>query len=123
MQTQVNWFEIATKDLQRATRFYENVFATTLRQETVSEGMPLAIFMRDNGQSSGCLTGGDWIEPSTQGTLVYLDAGPSIQAVLDRVAAAGGKIAMERTQLPKEIGYIAQFIDTEGNRVALHAMN
>ena len=123
MQTQVNWFEIATKDLQRATRFYESVFATTLRQETISEGMPMAIFMRDNGQSCGCLTGGDWIEPSTQGTLVYLDAGPSIQAVLDRVEAAGGKIAMDRTELPRDIGYIAHFIDSEGNRVALHAMN
>jgi predicted enzyme related to lactoylglutathione lyase len=30
---------------------------------------------------------------------------------------------MERFQLPNDIGYIAQFIDSEGNRLALHAMH
>ncbi|WDZ96649.1 VOC family protein [Herbaspirillum sp. WKF16] len=123
MQTNVNWFEIATKDLTRAARFYETVFATRLHMETLEEESPMAIFQRDDGQSVGCLTGGQWIEPSLQGTLVYLDAGPSIQAVIDRIVPAGGKIALEKTQLPKELGYICQFIDTEGNRIALHAMN
>ena len=123
MQTQVNWFEIATKDLQRATRFYEAVFATQLRQEQLSEEGPMAIFVRDDGQSIGCLTAPGWLEPTRQGTLIYLDAGPSIQAVLDRVREAGGEIVMERFQLPNDIGYIAQFIDSEGNRLALHAMN
>jgi predicted enzyme related to lactoylglutathione lyase len=28
---------------------------------------------------------------------------------------------MNKYELPKELGYIAQFIDSEGNRVALHA--
>ena len=83
----------------------------------------MAIFMREDGQSVGCLIGGNWIEASAQGTLVYLDAGPSIQAVLERVQAAGGKVAMARTQLPNDIGYIAHFIDTEGNRIALLAMH
>jgi len=123
MQTQVNWFEIATKDLQRATRFYEAVFATQLRQEQISDSGPMAIFVRDDGRSVGCLTGPGWLEPTRQGTLIYLDAGPSIQAVLDRVVAAGGELTMERTQLPNDIGYIAQFIDSEGNRMALHAMH
>ncbi len=123
MQTQVNWFEIATKDLPRASRFYETVFATKLRQEKMCEEGPMAIFVRDDGQSIGCLTGPGWLEPSRQGTLIYLDAGPSIQVVLDRVRQAGGEIVMERFQLPNDIGYIAQFIDSEGNRLALHAMS
>ncbi|KAF1042541.1 MAG: hypothetical protein GAK35_02655 [Herbaspirillum frisingense] len=123
MQTNVNWFEIATKDLTRAARFYEAVFATRLRMEALEEEAPMAIFTRDDGRSIGCLTGGAWIEPSSQGTVVYLDAGPSIQAVIDRIEPAGGKIAMPLMQLPKDIGYICHFIDTEGNRVALHAMN
>lgn len=123
MQTNVNWFEIATKDLTRAARFYETLFATRLRLENLEEDAPMAIFTRDDGQSIGCLTGGAWIEPSPQGTLVYLDAGPAIQAVIDRIEPAGGKIAMAKTQLPRDLGYICQFIDTEGNRIALHAMN
>lgn len=123
MQTNVNWFEIATKDLTRATRFYETVFATKLRLEAFAENSLMAIFNRDDGQSIGCLTGDNWIEPSPQGTLIYLDAGPSIQAVIDRIEPAGGTIALAKMQLPKDLGYICQFIDTEGNRVALHAMN
>ncbi|MFX4396897.1 hypothetical protein ABTA35_20040, partial [Acinetobacter baumannii] len=79
--------------------------------------------VRDDGQSIGCLTAPGWLEPTRQGTLIYLDAGPSIQAVLDRVKAAGGEVTMERFQLPNDIGYIAQFIDSEGNRLALHAMH
>lgn len=122
MHTNVNWFELPTKDLTRATRFYETIFDASLRQESMSAEGPMAIFTRANGDSFGCLTSGDWIQPSAQGALVYLDAGPSIQSVIDRIVPAGGKIAMEKTQLPKDIGYIAHFIDTEGNRVALHAM-
>lgn len=121
MQTKVNWFEIATRDLERASRFYETLFATSLRRENM-DGTQMAIFTHGS-ESQGCLIGGDWIEPSPQGTLVYLDAGPSIDAVISRVTPVGGKIAMDKTQLPRELGYICHVIDTEGNRIALHAMN
>jgi hypothetical protein len=33
----------------------------------------------------------------------------------------GGKILMGRTEINPEIGYMAFFLDTEGNRVALHS--
>ncbi|MFD2273604.1 hypothetical protein ACFS07_28025 [Undibacterium arcticum] len=54
--------------------------------------------------------------------MIYLDAGPSIDRVLARIEPAGGSIQMGKTELPRELGYIAHFIDTEGNRLALHAM-
>jgi uncharacterized protein len=54
-----------------------------------------------------------------EGTTVYLNAYPVLQKVIDRIEAAGGKVIVPRTEIPA--GYIAVFIDTEGNKVAIHA--
>jgi predicted enzyme related to lactoylglutathione lyase len=35
---------------------------------------------------------------------------------------AGGKIVAPKTEISPEHGYMALFIDTEGNRVALHSI-
>jgi hypothetical protein len=61
--------------------------------------------------------------PSQDGAVIYLNGNPSIQAILDRIEPAGGKVIMPRTQISPEIGYMAFFIDTEGNRIGLHAQN
>ena len=52
---------------------------------------------------------------------VYLNGGDDLNIPLGRVEAAGGKIIMPKTDI-QENGFIAQFIDTEGNRVAFHSM-
>jgi predicted enzyme related to lactoylglutathione lyase len=54
--------------------------------------------------------------------LIYLNGNPDVQNVLDKVEAAGGKIVVPKTQISPEYGYMAVFIDTEGNRVALHSV-
>jgi predicted enzyme related to lactoylglutathione lyase len=53
------------------------------------------------------------------GITVYLNANPAIQAVIDRIEPAGGKILLPKTKI--NAGYFSVFIDTEGNRVGLHA--
>jgi len=63
------------------------------------------------------------VEPSSAGTRVYLDASPSIDAALSRVADAGGKVVTRKTALPPGLGYWAHISDSEGNVVGLHAMN
>jgi predicted enzyme related to lactoylglutathione lyase len=55
------------------------------------------------------------------GVAVYLAAEPTLQATLDRIGPAGGKIDGSIVELPNEIGYIAFFIDPEGNRIGLHS--
>ena len=42
---------------------------------------------------------GDGFRPSRDGAVVYLNAGPSLDAVLNRVAAAGGEIVLPKTAL------------------------
>jgi uncharacterized protein len=41
---------------------------------------------------------------------------------LDKVEAAGGKIVVPKTEISPEHGYMAVFLDTEGNRIALHSV-
>lgn len=67
-------------------------------------------------------TDGFHIPSATHGPLIYLNANPDVQLVLDKVEAAGGKILVPKTQISPEYGYMAVFIDTDGNRVALHAV-
>jgi predicted enzyme related to lactoylglutathione lyase len=75
------------------------------------------------GVGGTLIDSGGFHKPSaTDGPLIYLNANPDVQIVLDRVEAAGGKIMVPKTQISPEYGYMAVFIDTEGNRVALHAV-
>lgn len=121
MQTKTNWFEIPSTDFQRAVKFYETVFETKLRVEEFGDG-PLGIFAGPEG-GVGCVTRNDGHRPAENGPLLYLDAPAGMDNVLARVEAAGGRIALKKTMLPGEMGCIARFIDSEGNRLALHAMH
>ncbi len=119
----INWFEIPVRDLDRAQRFYETVLDRKLARETMGEER-LAIFPAAQGRTQGCINiGPQPVAPSTSGTRVYLDASPSIDAALSRVADAGGKVVVRKTALPSGMGYWAHMSDTEGNIVGLHALN
>jgi uncharacterized protein len=59
---------------------------------------------------------------SSGGTLVYLDASPSLDAALARAVAQGGSVAQARTALPPGMGFFAHITDLDGNRVGLHAL-
>jgi predicted enzyme related to lactoylglutathione lyase len=116
----INWFEIPVRDLDRAQRFYETLFDAPLRREQMGEAT-LAVFAYDEPGVGGCLYAHGDMQPAAQGTVVYLNAAPSLDAVLARVERAGGRIAAPKVQLPGDMGAFAHIVDTEGNRVGLHA--
>ena len=118
----VNWFEIPALDLARAQSFYETVLARPMQRMAMG-GEPMALFARDDGAVGGCLVAGpSSAPPTTNGSLVYLNAGPSLDAALSRVKAAGGRVSTPSTELPDGMGFFAHITDTEGNRVGLHAL-
>lgn len=116
----LNWFEIPVRDLDRASAFYERLLKTSLRREQMGPNA-LAVFAYDEPGVGGCLIAAGGHEPSPNGSLVYLDAGASLDAVLARVEAAGGRITTPKVQLPGDMGCFAHIADSEGNRVGLHA--
>lgn len=116
----ITWFEIPATDLARAKRFYETVLGADLRNEQMGPHQ-LAVFPYTAPGVGGCLIHGEGLRPSTEGNLVYLQAGPSLKTALGRVTRAGGRIALDATPLPGDMGVFAHIVDTEGNRVGLHA--
>jgi predicted enzyme related to lactoylglutathione lyase len=119
----INWFEIPARDIARAQRFYEAVLEAPLRREQMGDST-LAVFPYEQEQGTGgCLIGGATApKPADNGTLVYLNAEPSLDKALARAEAAGGRIATPKVALPDGMGFFAHIIDSEGNRVGLHSL-
>jgi predicted enzyme related to lactoylglutathione lyase len=125
MNNAISWFEIPTTDINRAQKFYETIFGISM----ISMEMPnikMRMFPIDdmiNGIGGALVDSGGFHKPSlTDGPLVYLNANPDVQHILDKVETAGGKIMVPKTEISPEYGNMAVFIDTEGNRVALHSV-
>jgi predicted enzyme related to lactoylglutathione lyase len=117
----VNWFEIPVRDMGRAKKFYEKVFDRELTLEDM-EGLKMAFFPMDQGAmgAAGTLIKGESYEPSHAGTVVYFSV-DDIEETLRRINANGGNTLLPKKSIG-EYGFIAQFEDTEGNRLALHSM-
>jgi hypothetical protein len=61
-------------------------------------------------------------KPSTNGVLVYITPPSGDLAIeLSRVKEAGGQVIMDKTLISDDIGYMGLFIDSEGNRMAIHS--
>jgi hypothetical protein len=119
MNRPINWFEIPVADLDRAAKFYETLFGIQLQRGDMGP-VQMAVFPYDSKQETGgSLIKGDGIAPSPTGPILYLNAESSFDAVLGRVEPAGGKVLMQNREMP--YGPIAQFTDSEGNRLGLHA--
>ena len=52
---------------------------------------------------------------------IYLNGDPDLQSALDKVTDAGGQIIMPKTDIGQGFGFMAFFIDTEGNVIGLHS--
>jgi len=125
MQNAISWFEIPTTEIDRAQKFYETIFGVTM----IPMDMPnikMRMFPLDDmmTQVGGALvdSGGFHKASATDGPLIYLNANPDVQNVLDKVVEAGGSIMVPKTEISPEYGFMAVFMDTEGNRIGLHSV-
>lgn len=123
MHHAINWFEIPVSDLDRAKKFYEALFESEMFV-TEAMGMKSAFFNADmkSGGIGGCLIQGPGYEPSDKGALVYLNGGDDLNIPLGKVEAAGGKILLPKKAIGHN-GFMAYFLDSEGNKIGLHSRN
>jgi len=123
MKNAVTWFEIPSTQLDKAQAFYEAVLKCKMRREPMgpSEGAVFP-YEREEGVGGALLAGPTAPAPASNGTLIYLDASPSLDAALARAVKAGGKVALPRQALPPGLGFFAHITDLDGNRVGLHAL-
>ncbi|OYQ36888.1 glyoxalase [Flavobacterium cyanobacteriorum] len=115
----VIYFEIPVTDIKRAKQFYAAVFGFTFEDEVIDGNtMALFPFSKQKTGISGALAKGDIYKPTTKGILVYF-ATQDIDATLNAALQNGAKVLYPKTS-NGDLGYVAEFQDTEGNRIALH---
>jgi len=95
----LTWFEIPVKNMERARLFYETILnikmetmpGGDMQEETVFFPRKPKTIMAKSGILSGSLVKSKRLKPSTNGPLIYINAYPSIQKVIDRIEGAGGR--------------------------------
>lgn len=120
LKNYINWFEIPVYDFDRAVVFYNSIYGIQM-ETSEANGYSMAYFPAQSG-IGGAIVCGDGCVPSNTGPLLYLNAGKDLEDVLSKVEDAGGRLIMTKTLISEDAGYFALFLDTEGNRLALHSM-
>jgi predicted enzyme related to lactoylglutathione lyase len=117
----VHYFEIPVTDLDRAVAFYSALFGFAL-ERTVVDGYEMALLPRADGApgASGALAKGDVYVPSMTGAIVYFSV-DDLDPVLARAEALGAEVLYPKKSIGPN-GFVAEIRDSEGNRLALHAL-
>ncbi len=121
----VGWFEIPVNDMERAIAFYENVFDCKLDKQVMGDFEMAWFPWGDDGKGAGgsLVYHKDFYETSNfAGTLVYFSS-EDCAVQLAKVEAAGGKVQIDKKLIAPDIGYMGVFLDSEGNRIAIHSRN
>lgn len=115
----VVYFEIPVVNINRAIRFYQSVFQFSFQKEIIDNNeMALFPFVAKNIGISGALAKGEIYKPTHNGVVIYFQT-KDIDASLEKVIQNNGKILYPKTS-NDDLGFVAEFEDTEGNRIALH---
>jgi len=117
----LNWFEIPANDIKRSQEFYETILGVQMEINNMGDSI-MAFFpwTPGSGKATGAVVQSSNHKPSMEGTIVYLNANPNMEGVLDKVEKAGGKVLVPKTNIG-EHGHIAFIMDTEGNNIGIHS--
>lgn len=114
----VVYFEIPVNDIDRAIKFYKAVFNFNFDIENIDNNeMALFPFDVENSGISGALAKGEIYKPTKDGVVIYFKT-ENIDETIKQATSNGGQILYPRTD--NGIGLVAEFEDTEGNRIALY---
>lgn len=120
MKNLISIVEIPVADFSRAITFYQAVLGISI-EEMEMDGVQLGVLPSDGETVNVVLAKGDDYHPTTDGPVLYLNAGQDLQPVLAKIEQNGGVIILPKTEISPEMGFFALFIDTEGNKLGLHS--
>lgn len=118
----VAWFEIPVTDLDRAVAFYSKVFEISLEMTEI-DGHPMALFPIKEAAhgSSGALAFGESYVPSIDGPRVYFSV-TNAKLTLELAISLGAEVLYPVTEVTPGT-FVAEFSDSEGNRLAISQSN
>jgi predicted enzyme related to lactoylglutathione lyase len=115
----VVYFEIPVTDMERAIKFYKSVFDFSFEKEVIDNNeMALFPFSDENGGISGALAKGEIYKPTKDGVVIYFST-MNIDEKLKLTVENEGQVLYPKTS-NGDLGFVAEFEDSEGNRIALH---
>lgn len=122
LKNAISWFEIPVTDVQRAKKFYETIFDIQMTEIKLGKDFIIVLFPVEEGTVGGALCKNEnFYKPSQTGNILYLNANPNLQNVLEKVEQAGGKTIKPKTHISDAFGFMAYIEDTEGTKLALHS--
>jgi uncharacterized protein len=122
MNNLISIVEIPVTDFARAVKFYQTILVVTI-EEMEMDGNKMGILKNEEGTVNVVLVKGNDYKPTTDGAVLYLNAGNDLQPMLDKVKQNGGQVIVPKTEISPEMGFFALLIDTEGNKLGLHSSN
>lgn len=120
MRNLISIVEIPTTDFSRAVHFYQTILGITI-EEVDMDGTQMGVLPSDGETINVVLVKGNDYKPTSDGAVLYLNAGNDLQSMLEKVSKNGGQIIVEKTLISPEMGFFALFMDTEGNKLGLHS--
>ena len=118
MANVIVWADIPVLDLDRAMKFYGHV---TGKQVVLMPGGADVAVIGGTGEGDEMSVSADLYvgTPSAEGATVYFSTDGDIDGMISRVVEAGGTIQRDKAFMGPMVGWVAFFLDTEGNRVGL----
>ena len=111
MANTIVWADIPVTDLERA----RSSTAPYYGRDRDHAGMEsVALLPGEPGDVSADLALTENMKPGTDGTTIYLNSRGDPEGMLERVAAAGGKVLLPVTDMGSMVGFIGFFLDSEG---------
>jgi uncharacterized protein len=117
MKNKMTHFAIHIDDMERAKNFYGDVFEWGFTSYGPPDFLQIKTDNTENGELIGALQSRKYspVKEKLIGLECTIEV-ESVDEIITRVENNGGQILMPKTAIPY-VGWIAKFLDTEGNLV------
>lgn len=117
----VQHFEIPADDVERASKFYTEVFEWKMQKLANPEDPSKDYWFFDTKDENGNkgIGGGLMKRQASEHSVTNYVTVTSVDDYASKIEEAGGKVIMPKTEIP-EMGFILVFLDTENNMFGLY---
>lgn len=117
MKNRLTHFAIHIDDMERAKKFYDEVFEWGFNSYGQDDFLQIRADKSESGELIGALQSRKYSPvPDKIIGLECTIAVENIDETIEKIKANGGQVLMPKTAIPY-VGYIAKFLDTEGNLI------
>lgn len=117
MKNKLTHFAIHIDDMERAKKFYDEVFEWGFNSYGQNDFLQIKADKTEHGELIGALQSRKY-SPLPE-KIIGLECTISVEnidEIIEKVKGNGGQVVMPKTAIPF-VGYIAKFLDTEGNLI------